>query len=1261
MSRIKFKAVIACLVIFSILFSTNLPVITLAQVNPDLVVELPGTVAPDLGVPAGPPPGRAASDQDEVPVVVVLAPRNEAAFKALAEGVSDPASPRYNQPITEAEYRLSFAPDSKDIGDLKKYFAAQGLSLNYESPSGLVLSFKGTSAQRDKAFGTRSEYRAAASGEVGLINVAPLKLPASLSKNIKGVLGFDQLHNAKTHSVKVKPGISKNSVSQNTPASLRATYNFPSTLNGSGVNAGIVLWGAPDLNDTNRWKSANGIPGTVSLVAAEPASNLSPASEDGLRFEANMDVQLTLTAAPNASVRFYVAKGKDFGSLATALQKAVDDNVSTLSNSWGTCEQTMSSSTIQAYGIIFQNAAARGLPVFFSTGDNGAFECNPNGTPTNLGFSSFPASDPLVTAVGATALDRNTSNNTWQNETAWSCTAGNDPGCLQANSGSSSGGAASTRNPALYPRPAYQDSVNPPVEAKFTNPATNTRLQPDISTNGAPASGQIIYIVSNPGTPNSCTDCYLGGGTSASAPFLAGIAALAVQKKGGPVGGLNSFIYKNFSTAWAYDVTDGYTGVSARVGWDYTTGKGSIKDVTAFLNAFVIPAPFLTGSLEPIIELAGNGNGVVDPGETIGLKITLTNTGNLAATGISGTLSLTGGTANLTGATSGYPNIAPKSSAANSVNYVFSTVYTQTCGDTLNFRLAVTYNSNLSYVYNFSLKIGTGQVTSYTSSSPAAIPDNDAVGLNSTMNVLAGFKAADVNVTVNINHTWDGDLTLKLVAPDSTSVLLSNRQGSNGKNYTGTVFDSQAATSIVTGVPPYTGSFQPEQSLDALNNKPVTGNWTLNVADLASSDTGTLVGWSLTFQSTYSCTVYNPVPVLTALSQTSVLRGSAGLTLTLSGTNFFNGASLLWNGKARPVTFINSGQLTAQIPASDLSTAGYFPVAVLNPAPSGGTSGSLQFTVNNPQPAISGLLPVGTSAGGDNFKLTVNGSDFVNGASILWNGTARPTTFVNGGQLTALISGSDIAASGTVQVAVRNPAPRVADAAAKPFNITNTTPFLTGIFPDKLTAGGPSFTLTINGLNFVAGSIVYWNSSAIQGITTTYINHRMVTISLPANYIASAGTPSITVVNPQTGNTQSNSQTLTITSGCQPLVVTKTDANSNDTTTCGYLRYALLQSAASRGTVNLALNAGQTITLANQANKPLTIPAGVSINGVCSPTGPALTIAGASTANSLVLGNGNAIFGLKFSGFGNAGKPQLKVLANGNGANRLTCSKISKT
>ena len=128
---------------------------------------------------------------------------------------------------------------------------------------------------------------------------------------------------------------------------------------------------------------------------------------------------------------------------------------------------------------------------------------------------------------------------------------------------------------------------------------------------------------------------------------------------------------------------------------------------------------------------------------------------------------------------------------------------------------------------------------------PVSIPDNNPAGATASVNVPDVNTIVDVDVLVNITHTFDGDLTLSLVGPDLTTVTLSSRRGSAGDNFTGTAFDDQAATTIAAGTAPFTGSFRPDSPLSAFNGKSPTGTWTLKAVDGAGTDVGTIVGFEL--------------------------------------------------------------------------------------------------------------------------------------------------------------------------------------------------------------------------------------------------------------------------------------------------------------------------------------------------------------------------------------------------------------------------------
>jgi hypothetical protein len=89
----------------------------------------------------------------------------------------------------------------------------------------------------------------------------------------------------------------------------------------------------------------------------------------------------------------------------------------------------------------------------------------------------------------------------------------------------------------------------------------------------------------------------------------------------------------------------------------------------------------------------------------------------------------------------------------------------------------------------------------------------------------------------------------------------------------------------------------------------------------------------------------NPVPTLTSLAPNSATAGGAAFTLTVNGTNFISSSTVQWNGSNRSTTFVSATQVTAAIPASDIAAAGTAQVTVVNPAPGGGTSNGLTFTI----------------------------------------------------------------------------------------------------------------------------------------------------------------------------------------------------------------------------------------------------------------------------------------------------------------------------
>jgi sugar lactone lactonase YvrE len=131
---------------------------------------------------------------------------------------------------------------------------------------------------------------------------------------------------------------------------------------------------------------------------------------------------------------------------------------------------------------------------------------------------------------------------------------------------------------------------------------------------------------------------------------------------------------------------------------------------------------------------------------------------------------------------------------------------------------------------------------------------------------------------------------------------------------------SLSSSGTISGTPTATGVF----------------SFTIQVTDAANATT----------TATTSIAVNNPIPSITGLSVVSAMAGSSGFTLTVNGSAFVNGVSMVqWNGSPRSTAFVNAAQLTASINTADLAIAGTFNVTVVNGTPGGGTSSNAPFTV----------------------------------------------------------------------------------------------------------------------------------------------------------------------------------------------------------------------------------------------------------------------------------------------------------------------------
>jgi subtilase family serine protease len=404
------------------------------------------------------------------------------------------------------------------------------------------------------------------------------------------------------------------------PSFVRTAYNFPSSsvLDGSGQTILIVdAFGSPTIAaDLALFDAVFKIPAPPSftILCPEggcPAFDPSDTHHDeiGWTVETSLDVEYAHAMAPGANIVLVVASTSSGNAINSAEARAIQLYPgSIMSQSFGIPEIAVHANNAQLMQAERNYAAAAQarITVLASTGDFGAS----NGFAT--ANAQFPASDPMVTAVGGTEGDpySDPSTATLSCPANKTCSAGlatfTGP-CSSVNGflhtpctplgyggervwnepffapGSTTGGAPSF----FFPVPAYQNGLG-----------LSSRTTPDVSYNAAIHGGVLVANSTILGFPAF----FIVGGTSAGSPQWAAIIALANQSAGRSLGFLNPTIYKlAHSSTYAsdfHDITMGNNimsgttaGFSAGAGWDDASGWGTpnvanfIRDLVACLQS----------------------------------------------------------------------------------------------------------------------------------------------------------------------------------------------------------------------------------------------------------------------------------------------------------------------------------------------------------------------------------------------------------------------------------------------------------------------------------------------------------------------------------------------------------------------------------------------------------------------------------------------------------------------------------------------------
>jgi len=272
---------------------------------------------------------------------------------------------------------------------------------------------------------------------------------------------------------------------------------------------------------------------------------------------------------------------------------------------------------------------------------------------------------------------------------------------------------------------------------------------------------------------------------------------------------------------------------------------------TTVVTQCITGAPnILGGGSQLTAESCVPADNSLSPGETVTLSFGLKNNGTASTSNLTATLQPTGGVQTPSGPQN-YGAIPPDNTTVVSRPFTFAVDPSLPCGSVVTATLSLQDGANSLGTITYTLQVGAlgppATATAGTGNIATPIPDLNTVEI--PINVTNTGAVADVNVRVRLDHSFDGDLEMRLVHPDGTTVLLSDNRGGSGDNFgtgandcsgTPAVFDDQAAATVASGTAPFAGSFKPEQPLSALNGKPTAGTWKLRITDTASLDTGTV-------------------------------------------------------------------------------------------------------------------------------------------------------------------------------------------------------------------------------------------------------------------------------------------------------------------------------------------------------------------------------------------------------------------------------------
>jgi hypothetical protein len=553
-------------------------------------------------------------------LVLKRSPLQESALRTLLDNQQDKSSPGYHAWLTPEQFGKQFGPTDADIRTITAWLQSHGFQVG-STKGRTALEFSGSASQVQEAFHT-TIHKYLVKGEQHWANSSDPSIPTALTSAVAGVASLNnfprrpmnrlvgQFTRDKT-SGKIRPAAPLYTYQPGFqcsaddycfalgPYDFATIYNvlplWNTNVNGTGQTIAIV--GESNINpqDVADFRTMFSLPAN-SAGTGNPLNIILNGPDPGLQGdegEADIDVQWSGAVAPYATIDFVVSQSTETtAGIDLSAVYIVDNNLAgVMSESYGNCELGLGTSGNQFYNTLWQQAAAQGITVFISAGDNGAAGCDnfdassPSPAQYGLEVSGY-ASTPYNVAVGGTDFNEFTNPELYwsvnNNPTTQASALGYIPettwnsSCTNAVFGTfgfstnaetncnnpqltpyyvvpvgGSGGASNCTTPSGsdpgdcaggYAKPSWQTGTGVPSDGK--------RDLPDVSLFASNGFAGSFYIVCQSdqtySTCNLSSDSYfLGfGGTSVSSPAFAGIMALVNQQTGSRQGNANYVFYK---------------------------------------------------------------------------------------------------------------------------------------------------------------------------------------------------------------------------------------------------------------------------------------------------------------------------------------------------------------------------------------------------------------------------------------------------------------------------------------------------------------------------------------------------------------------------------------------------------------------------------------------------------------------------------------------------------------------------------------------